>query len=131
MPKKYPIDLGKSMPGIPSGVLAVTGSDDPVKDEMFYPSVQLEWEDDYDLPESGEITFRFEKTSETNNKDGQTVSLDLTKILSASPDKEKDEESTGERLDKEFKKETKKAKRRERLPKRDVVVVEDDEEVIY
>jgi hypothetical protein len=81
-------------------------------DEKHYPHVTLEWDDDYGLPESGTITFRFKKASETNNpkpKNGQPkqrVELDLTSIedVEGAEPEEDEEDDGGEVLDKAVKK---------------------------
>lgn len=81
------------------------------KDREHYPSLHLEWNDDYKLPESGEMTVKFRKVSETNSKHGgksrQSVTLDILSIeevekKSATEDDEEDEseESPSDRLDK-------------------------------
>lgn len=81
------------------------------KDEKYYPSLYLDWDDKYDLPDSGEMTIRFVKNSETNSKRKgdskahQSVSLDITDILSVTDKQSKksektDAESTEEALDK-------------------------------
>ena len=135
MPKsnKYPLDLGKTMtdqlggaiPGIPPG------KDDG---EKYYPQVSLQWDKPYDLPESGEMTVKFKKTSETNSKglDGKTtqrVELDLTSIESveAGETEDAEEESTGDRLDK-AKKDLEKKSKRKRLPDGDEEVGEMEDE---
>jgi len=81
-------------------------------DEMHYPHVTLEWDEQYGLPESGTITFRFKKASETNNpkpkpgQPAQRVELDLTSIEDVEEDEAEDneEEDSGEVLDKAVKK---------------------------
>lgn len=93
-----PIDLGKSYPlesALPSSS----------KDEKHYPSLYLEWNSDYDLPESGTMTVKFKKTSETNTKREdemhQTVNLDILSIESVKGGKsETPEEDAGDVLDK-------------------------------
>ena len=79
-------------------------------DEKFYPSLHLDWDDDYKLPESGTMTIKFTKTSESNskNRDGkkrQSVSLDITSIenVSGKKSESKDEDDGGEALDKHMK----------------------------
>lgn len=76
-------------------------------DEEIFPTLHLDWKGKYDLPESGTMTIRFKKTSETNSKhkgeERQMVALDVLEILdtrgSKSNDKPKDED-TGAALDK-------------------------------
>lgn len=77
-----------------------------------YPSLHLEWNDDYNLPESGEMTIKFRKVSETNSKHGgksrQSVTLDILSIESVEKKSVKEddeeestkEESSSDRLDK-------------------------------
>lgn len=106
---KYPQALGKSMKdmGIPTGPMS-----DESADQMHYPHVTLEWDESYDLPESGMITFKFKKASETNNpkpKSGQPkqiVELDLTSLESVeeSEPEESEDDDSGEVLDKAAKK---------------------------
>lgn len=106
----YPQPLGKSMKDM--GVPISASMDSKSADEMYYPHVTLEWDKEYDLPESGEITFKFKKASETTNpkpKPGQPkqrVELDLISIEDVEepePDDNAEEES-GEVLDKAAKK---------------------------
>jgi hypothetical protein len=106
MTDKYPIDLGKKPPGDPSPTVT------SLSKEKYYPSLHLEWPDDYDLPKSGTMEITFVKTSETktthNGKTSYNVTLEIKTIEEVS-DKSGDEEdadegetdeSTGDRLDK-------------------------------
>lgn len=83
-------------------------------DREHYPSLHLEWDDSYDLPDSGEMTVKFRKVSETNSKHGgksrQSVTLDILSIEDVKKGKskpsddedegyDKDEESSSDRLD--------------------------------
>lgn len=102
MKDPYPIDLGSKMPE-PMGVSS------PSK---YYPSLNLEWPDDYDLPKSGTMEVTFTKTSETktthNGKTSYRVTLEIKTIEEVTEKSGKDEdsdegetgESTGDRLDK-------------------------------
>lgn len=123
--KKYPIDLGRSMPSLDS---LPTGSPAAPSDK-HYPTLFLEWEEDYELPESGKMTVKFKKNSETNTKVGkdkqaiQRVELEITSIESVSAGKKDKEESSGDALDKLKKKVTKK------LPDDGVEEVEETVEV--
>ena len=78
-----------------------------------YPSLHLEWNDDYKLPESGEMTVKFRKVSETNSTHGgksrQSVTLDILSIEDVTKksvkkdekdDEDEKEESSSDRLDK-------------------------------
>lgn len=102
---KYPIKLGRKMGACPSV------SEPAKKGEKYYPSLYLDWEEKYDLPDSGTMTIKFRKTSETNTarpgeKEKQSVSLDILEILDTKAGKSKEdsedeteEESGGEVLD--------------------------------
>jgi hypothetical protein len=106
----YPLALGKSMKEMGGPISA--SMDSKSSDEKYYPHVTLEWDDDYELPESGTIVFRFKKASETNNpkpKNGQPkqrVELDLTSIEDVEEDEDAgpEEEESGDILDKAVKK---------------------------
>ena len=112
---KYPIDLGKKMSDLQGGPMPV-GKEMP---DTIYPSLYLEWEKPYGFPDEGTMTVRFKKRSEENRKKPgdkmmQRVELDITEILDTEATKgqeDKDEESTGERLDKEIKKVERKKKK--------------------
>jgi hypothetical protein len=104
----YPQPLGKSMKdmGMPVSM------DSKSADEMMYPHVTLEWDKEYDLPESGTITFAFKKASETTNpkprpgQPKQRVELDLTSIedVEESEPTDNPEEESADVLDKAAKK---------------------------
>ncbi len=98
---KFPIDLGRksSMASCPC---------EPSKpDEKYFPTLYLDWDDDYELPESGTMVVKFIRTRETNTteksgKKTQSVSLDIKKIISVKGDKPKmedEEEDSGKVLD--------------------------------
>jgi len=97
---KMPIDLGLSMKGMSEPAM-------PSKDEPHYPSLYLEWNNDYDLPDSGTMVVKFKKVSESNSKDRdgkkrQNVTLDIMSIESVKGGKsaeKKDDEDSGDRLD--------------------------------
>lgn len=101
MPDKYPIGLGKTMSS-PS----VAGLS-PSKDEPYYPSIHLEWDEPYDLPDSGTMTVKFSKSHESTSKrkgekqGHQSVTLDITSIESVEPAEGEgtDEEAPGDVLD--------------------------------
>lgn len=96
---EFPIDLGRKMDG-PTAVPS------PSSSEKFYPTLHLDWDSDYKLPESGTMVIKFTKTNESNSKsrDGkkhQSVSLDITSIDKVSGGKsktEKSDEDTGDAL---------------------------------
>lgn len=105
----YPIDLGKKMSDSPME-MPMTSKED--KNKKYYPSLYLTWDSDYELPDSGEMTVKFKKNSETTRKtpDGeksQDVSLDILSIESVEEGEEPDEtgeEDRGDALDKIAKK---------------------------
>lgn len=97
---KYPIDLRRKSSPEPLYNPHSNG-------DKYCPSVYLSGDEALKLPDSGIITFRFKRNSQTEtNRDGKTsydVSLDLKEILAVKADKkaEADEElSAGEALDK-------------------------------
>lgn len=76
--------------------------------EKFYPTLHLDWDSDYKLPESGTMVIKFTKVNEVNSKrkggkKSQSVTLDITSIDKVSGGKSKtektDEESGEEALD--------------------------------
>jgi hypothetical protein len=105
MADKYPIDLGMKPPSEPMS------SPMKMESKKYYPSLHLEWPDDYNLPDSGTMEVTFVKTGETkttqNGKTRYNVTLEIKSIEEVS-EKEGDEEdteetnkeSTGDRLDK-------------------------------
>lgn len=76
--------------------------------EKSYPNLYLDWGNKYELPESGELTVKFRKTSETMSKDKsgerQSVTLEIREICgvkAGGKKSEKDEdEDGGKALDK-------------------------------
>jgi hypothetical protein len=96
----YPIDLGKEMGK------CCCPQEMTKREEKYYPCLYLEWDDKYDLPDSGILTVRFVKTSETNRVDrdkekSQSVSLEIHSIERVEADtKKKDEPSREEEIDK-------------------------------
>jgi len=96
-----PIDLGISMKEMSEPAM-------PSKDGPHYPSLYLEWNNDYDLPDSGTMTVKFKKVSESNSKDRdgkkrQNVTLDIISIESVKggkPAEKKGDEDSGDHLDK-------------------------------
>jgi len=97
----FPLKLGRKMSdSVPSAKMDVVD-----KDEMHYPSIYLEWDDKYDLPDEGTMVIKFKKNSETNrktkDKETQEVSLDVLEITSVKGSGgSKEEKSTGDYLDK-------------------------------
>jgi hypothetical protein len=114
MADKYPIDLGSKPMNEP------TLAKSSLSKEKYYPSLHLEWPDDYDFPDSGTMEVTFVKTGETktthNGKTRYNVTLEIKSIESVEEGEESDEEesdepkdkneSTGDRLDKMAKKAT-------------------------
>jgi len=93
----YPIDLGRSG-GMGPAIASAS------EDEKHYPTLYLEWDEKYDLPDSGTMTVKFKKNSETNTKrkgeEHQTVSLDILEITSVKGKKSiAPEEDPGDVLD--------------------------------
>lgn len=82
---KYPIKLGKKM--------SMEGPEPSKGNDTHYPSLYLVWDDNYELPESGTMTVRFKKRTETNRKDKdgmhQSVDLDITEIVEVGENKKK------------------------------------------
>jgi hypothetical protein len=76
----------------------------PSKKEKYYPCLFLDWDDEYDLPESGVMEVRFVKKSETTrtNSDGksQSVELEIRAILDVESEMDEEEEHAGDTLDK-------------------------------
>ncbi len=98
---KLPIDLGRKMS---EGPMAV---ESPKSDEKHYPSLYLDWENDYDLPDSGTMTVKFKKVSEnkSKNRDGKksfSVTLEVMEITDVKGKKAKgdDDVDPGDHLDK-------------------------------
>ncbi len=97
-----PIDLGKKM----SEPIAVpTSPPSEPEDRMYYPSLYLDWEDDYKLPASGKMLVCFKKRSQTDRTDSdgdthQTVELDITSIEDVKADKEDKTDKRGDMMDK-------------------------------
>lgn len=99
---KYPIGLGRKMGG-PLGmdVVKIESSGDK---EMHYPSVNFDWEKDYDFPDEGIMTVRFRKTRDSKERrpDGKmnySLGLDLLEIVDTEAAKESEEKTTGDILD--------------------------------
>jgi len=99
MQQKYPIDLGKksdhSMMAMPKE------SEDDSK--VYYPSLYISGVK-VSLPESGEITLKFKKLSETKSTcDGKTdysVELEVQEICEVESTEDETKEDSGDALDK-------------------------------
>lgn len=96
---RYPISLGKKM-SMPENPTSLPAHDD----KKYYPSLYLEWDDDYELPDSGVMMVRFKKRSQTDRTTDkgtqQAVELDITEIKDVEPDKTEEKENPGRALDK-------------------------------
>jgi hypothetical protein len=96
---KYPIDLGKKME---SPMMAVTSEKSEEK-ELYYPSLYLDWDGKYDLPEEGEMTVKFKRRSVTNSeRDGkkhQSVELEILSIEDASEEAMSKNDDRGDHMD--------------------------------
>lgn len=96
----YPVSLEKPLKDMDGPAMM------PHNMDKVCPSLYLEWPGDYDLPQSGELTVRFRKRSETNKMDDdgdvkrQMVELDITDILGVKADKSEKKENPGDSLDK-------------------------------
>ena len=97
---KFPIDLGRKMSEMSEPAV-------PSEPHKSYPMLYLDWDDTYDLPDSGEILLKFKKTSESTSKDKrgehQSVTLEIREICAVKSGKKtaKDEdEDGGKALDK-------------------------------
>jgi len=98
---KYPIELGKKM----SDPIAVSSPPPTGESREYYPSLYLEWDDDYELPASGKMLVCFKKRSQTDRTDSdgdvrQTVELDITSIEDVKADKEDKTDKRGDMIDK-------------------------------
>lgn len=95
---KYPINLGKKMGGHPMMAEVAKPSD-----EMYFPSLHLDWEKPYDLPKEGTMVVKFKKTSESNTtrdgKTNQSVSLDIIEIVSVDSEEAPEVSEPGDRID--------------------------------
>lgn len=102
---RYPIDLGRTM-----GESSPASPSKRDKKKKFYPSFYVEWDKKYDLPDSGTMTVKFQKTSETTSKrpgdkEHQSVTLDILEIIDTKAgkvsdgEKELEEESGSDALD--------------------------------
>lgn len=72
-------------------------SESPESDEMMmYPSLYLEWEKPYNLPDEGTMTVRFKKTrsSEDKKNDRYTEDVDVIEILSVKGSGKSDKKSS-------------------------------------
>ena len=93
-----PIKLGRKM-----SECCITPMKSEPDSEEFFPSVHLEWDKDYELPDEGTMTvkFRIARESREVKVERQSVDLELTEIVSvAGKVQVKEDDDTGEALDK-------------------------------
>lgn len=97
---KLPIDLGMSY-GSETSPPMMAKMPEP---EHYYPGTRLEWKGDYELPDEGEITFRYRVTRSVEEKKTEKYceELDFLEILAVKPlkDSSKDEDYAGDTIDK-------------------------------
>lgn len=79
--------------------------EDDMEEEEHYPSLYIEGDKDYGLPDSGVMTVRFKKCCETNTKTEdslrQAVTLDIVEIMDVKETKsDKEKPSREDELDK-------------------------------
>jgi len=102
----YPIDLGKSY-GKPE--MATMPAPTSPSEDKHYPCLYLDWDEKYELPDSGTMTIRFRKKSETNREDDrgthQSVELEIREIVDVEADKKSRKEKSGSEALDEYKKE--------------------------
>lgn len=98
-----PIDLGTK-----GGSEVCCGPPTPSGTSVYYPStyITLPESANAEIPESGEITFRFRVTRETEDRKDMTCryEIDLEQITNVKPDPEKSDEddNASERITKAF-----------------------------
>lgn len=71
--------------------------------EMFYPNVHLEWDDEYKLADEGTITFKYRVTRDVLEKvpkERNCVDIDVLEIVEVKPAKSEKEDYGGDALDK-------------------------------
>ncbi len=96
---KYPIDLGKTMDmSMPEPCCTHSPK------EKHYPSLYLDWEKDYDLPEEGTMTVTFKRRSMTKSTTEKgvrySVELEIQSIDEVESDEPVKNDDRGEQLDK-------------------------------
>lgn len=75
------------------------------RDEVHYPTLHIDNDEEIDFPHEGEMTVRFKKVSSSMNEreDGSknySCTLEIKKIVALYPDKDdRDEPRTGDELD--------------------------------
>ena len=91
MSEKYPINLGRKS-GSMMAVVSAPEKDN--EDDTHYPTLFLEWEKPYDLPDEGVATIRFKVCRRTEDEKHKrySVELDVTDLLSVKSDKPKTSE---------------------------------------
>jgi len=101
----YPIHLGKKSTFLDSPVNLPYRPEESEGPAEHFPTLYLEWEKDYEMPDGGEMTVKFKKVRETNTEDKhgtrQSLELEVLEIISVKAKKGyKKEESSEEALDK-------------------------------
>lgn len=97
---KLPIDLAMGYGSENSPPLMVKMPEP----EPYYPGTRLEFKGDYELPDEGEITFRYRVTRSTEEKktDKCCEEIDFLEIVAVKElkDSSKDEDYAGDTIDK-------------------------------
>ena len=101
----YPIHLGKKSTSFGPPVSLSHMPEKPEEPTEHFPTLYLEWEKNYEMPDSGEMTVKFKKARETNTEDRrgtrQSLELEVLEIISVKAKKGyKKEESSEEAIDK-------------------------------
>jgi hypothetical protein len=75
------------------GDYPISAPSEPSMDKKHYPCLYLDWDEKYNLPESGTMTVTFRKKSETNREDDhgthQSVELEIREIVDVEAPKKK------------------------------------------
>ena len=106
---EYPIKLGREIKHFDMPVPTSMLERDEAPLKMSYPSVYLEWDKDHELPESGEITFKYRVVRETTERKPsgedkrQSLELEVLEIcgVDAKEDSRDDAEDALDKLAKE------------------------------
>lgn len=98
--EKFPIKLGRKMPG-----MSMPANVPHTDEEMFYPTLYLEWDKPYELPESGEMTIRFRSTRNAHDKKNGKFTedlevLEIVGVKAKKADKKSDYDESAESIDK-------------------------------
>ena len=99
--KKVSIKLGRKMGPMPAGI-----PEPESESEEIYPSLFLEWEKPYELPEEGTMTIRYKTVSKSASKrkgsePRYTMELEIKEIVDVEESESKKDDMNGEQaLDK-------------------------------